>query len=230
MTADMAFECLFVSHDPQVFGTVDRLLKQLSIRINLCLSTSKASAELKHGSADLVVIDWEGENSSDFLQELHMISNCKKPTIVAIIPSDNVMPAVHVVLKKPVTVETATRSLKVAYSKMLMDHRRHSRYALMMPVQATDGRGRTISVTITDIGNGGVGLSTREKFEPGNIFSFRVQLPGAEREILIEARVLWVREYARVGCEFGRIPPVDLMILQDWLKTKIQVKKPLVEM
>lgn len=230
MTADMAFECLFVSHDPQVFGTVDRLLKQMSIRINLCLSASKASAQLKNGSADLVVIDWEGENSSELLQELHTASNCKKPTIVAIAPSDNVIPGIHVVLKKPVTVEAATRSLKVAYSKMLLDHRKHARYALMMPVHATDRKGRTISVNITDIGDGGVGLSTREKLEAGDTLSFRVHLPETEREILIVARVLWVREYARVGCEFGRIPPVDLMILQDWLKKKIQVKKPLVEM
>jgi hypothetical protein len=86
---------------------------------------------------------------------------------------------------------------------------------------------REISVVVTDIGDGGVGLSTKENLVIGSVLSFRVSLPGAQRTILIHARVLWTREYGRAGCEFVSIPPVDLMILHDWLKAKSRVKKPL---
>jgi len=64
----------------------------------------------------------------------------------------------------------------------------------------------------------------------GTVLRFRLQLPAAPREILVEARVLWAREYGRSGCEFVRVPPVDTMVLQDWLKGRIRVKKPLIEM
>lgn len=84
-----------------------------------------------------------------------------------------------------------------------------------------------MSVTVTDIGDGGVGLSRKEKLVTGDVLSFRLRLPGA-REILVQVRVLWTREYGRAGCEFLRIPPVDLVILHDWLKAKCQVKKPLI--
>jgi len=54
-------------------------------------------------------------------------------------------------------------------------------------------------------------------------------LPGARREVLVNVRVLWTRDYGRIGCEFVRIPPVDLIVLHDWLKERSRVKKPLVE-
>src|SRR5579864_3058983 len=103
LTSDMAFECLFVSRDPGVFSVIDRLLSQLSISTNLCLSSSKAFAEMTKGSTDLVVIDWMGEESSEFLQTIWKAGMWKKPTIVAITSSDCPTPGAHVVVKKPVT-------------------------------------------------------------------------------------------------------------------------------
>jgi hypothetical protein len=53
-------------------------------------------------------------------------------------------------------------------------------------------------------------------------------LPGTAKEISIQARVLWTAQCGAVGCKFVRIPPVDLDILQDWLKARTRVKKPLI--
>jgi len=228
MTADMAFECLLISHDPGVFGVVNRILRELSICTNVCLSSAKAPNLLAKGSPDLVVIDWEGEASADLVHQIWKASKWKKPTIVAISPGDCRLPGVHVVLKKPVTNESGTKSLKSAYSRMVQEHRQHARYALMMSVKAADEGNRIVPVTIMDIGDGGVGLVTKAELVIGDVLSFRLLLPGAIRDIYIQARVLWTKEYGRAGCEFVRIPPVDLTILHDWLKRKIQIKKPLI--
>ena len=96
---------------------------------------------------------------------------------------------------------------------MLQDHRRHARYALAASVVATDDRKRTVPVTILDIGDGGVGLRSEEELISGSALSFRLLLPGARRDIHIQARVLWTRKFGRIGCEFIRIPPVDVNIL-----------------
>lgn len=124
---------------------------------------------------------------------------------------------------------SGAKSLRAAYSRMLYDYRRHARYALMSSVQATHKNNRSVEVTITDIGDGGVGLSSREGFVIGDTLSFRLLLPGSPRPIYIEARVQWTRNYGTAGCEYVRIPPVDLNILHDWLQSKIQIKKPLAE-
>ncbi len=135
---------------------------------------------------------------------------------------------VHVVLRKPVTAESGTKSLKVAYSRMLRDYRKHTRFALMTSVVASDENNRTLSVTITNIGEGGVGLTTKEKLAIGSILSFRVPLRGLRSEIYIQARVLWEHQYGAAGCEFVRVPPGDLQVLHAWLESRYRFKKPLV--
>ena len=229
MTPEMAFECLLISHDPVVFCTMDRILKDFSISTNICTTSSMASGLLEEGSTDLIVIDWAGESSLELVQNVGKSRVKQKPTIVAISTDDRVPPGVHVVLRKPVTPESGAKSVKAAYSRMLQDHRRHARYALMTSVLATNENHRTFSLTVTNIGDGGIGLTTKEKVTIGDILSLRLQLSGAKKEIYIQARVLWTRQYGAAGCEFVRIPPVDLQIMYDWLKSKCRVKRPLIE-
>lgn len=227
MTSDMAFECLFVSRDVGLYRTLGRILRDLSISTSVCVNSSQAFDKLGKGGTDLIVIDWEGEESSELLRGLWMGSKWKKPTVVAVSSSESPLPGAHVVLKKPVTTESIEKSFKDAYSRMLLDYRRHVRHAVMRPVVATFDDGRTVPVTVLDIGDGGVGLSTKQTLVVGDALSFRLPLPGMQRDILLHVRVLWTREFGRVGCEFVRVPPVDLMILHDWLKAKSRVKKPL---
>ena len=228
MTSEMAFECLLVSRDPSVVCPVNKLLENLSISTDIYLTASKAVDQLSEGSTDLIVIDME-DDSADLLDSIQKSGRWQKPTVVAVSAADHPVPGAHVVIRKPVTEVSAARSLKTAYSRMLYDYRRHARYALITSVKATGVNNQPVDVTITDIGDGGVGLSSREEFAIGDVLSFHLLLPGTERAIYIEARVQWARNYGALGCEYVRIPPVDLSILHDWLKRKAQVKKPLVE-
>jgi Tfp pilus assembly protein PilZ len=228
MTVDLAFECLLVCRDPGVFTPINRILRNLSISTSICLSAGRAFEQLAGGGTDLIVIDWEGETSAELLRQIWQWNRWKKPTIVAISDPNVLMAGVHVVLEKPVTDESGTESLKRAYSRMLHDHRRFARQAVTMSLIATDDSNRAIPITITNIGQGGVGLNTKATLMIGDELSFRMSLPDEKRDIFVQARVLWTREYGAVGCEFLRIPPVDLDFLHDWLKSKSLVKKPLI--
>ena len=178
MTSEMGFECLLVSHDPAVFGTMDRILQDFSIRTNACPNPSSAANLVAEGGTDLIVIDLESEHSSDLMHRLYESPMWQKPTILGVSRVDCAVPGVHVMLRKPVTRESGVKSLKVAYSRMLRDYRKHTRFALMTPVLATDENHRTVSVTVTNIGEGGVGLTTKEKLAMGSILAFRVPFAG----------------------------------------------------
>jgi len=228
MTPDMAFECLLVSRDPKVVCTLNHVLDNLSISTKVCLTPSRAMNELRGGSPDLVVVDCELDAGADeLLNDIRRSDTVCKKTVVAVSSAERDFPGAHVVIRKPVTTESSAKSLKSVYGRMLRDYRRHARYALMIPVIATAGDNRLVPLTVTNVGDGGVGLSTRETLNVGDPLSFRLLLPDARRAIYVEARVLWTREYGVCGCEFMRIPPVDLDILHDWLKAKCRVKKPL---
>jgi CheY-like chemotaxis protein len=221
----MAFECLLISRDANVVCMVNKLLDNLSINTNICLSSSKALDQLTQGSADLVIVDWE-DDSAELIGNIRKSRGWQKPTVLAVSPANGPVLGADVLLRKPVTLEECAKSLRAAYSRMMYDYRRHCRYAVMSTVRATDEGGRLVDVTVTDIGDGGVGLRTKEDLKLGDTLSFRLSLPDTSRAILIEARVQWTRQYGAVGCEFLRIPPVDLNILHDWLTRKNKVKKP----
>jgi hypothetical protein len=225
MTSDMAFECLLVSRDASVVGVMNRLLDKLSICTSLCLTTSKAVERFSVSSTDLVIVDWQSD-SEDLVRKIYEINPWQKPTVMAVSNIDSKVTGAHVVLHKPVSDKAGAKSLKTAYRRMLYDHRRHTRYAVMKAIKATDKSNRLLDMTVTNIGDGGVGLSSREEFLVGDLLSFRLVLPGCEKAIYIDARVQWTREYGALGCEFVRIPPVDLTILHDWLRSKSQIKKP----
>jgi hypothetical protein len=158
------------------------------------------------------------------LQEIRRMK--RQPTVIALAAEDCNLPGVHVALRKPVTRESAKAYLRVAYSRMLIDHRQRARYPVMTSVTANDQKNRSIPITVTDIGEGGVGISSRQKLANADVLFFKLPLAQAKKPICLEARVLWTREYGAAGCEFLRIPPVDRDILRDWLRQKIRIKKP----
>lgn len=231
MTTAMVFECLLVSRNLDVLRTMNHLLELLAVRTRVCMTPWRALELLPTSHPDLIVLDWDQEDSGP--RFLHRIwsSGDRKPTIVAISAGSRSIPGVHVVVPKPLTLESGAKSLGLAYAKMLSDHRRHARFDLMMVVHGRDKNHREISLTITDIGTEGVGLRTPEKIQVADRLIFDALLPGARKSIHVEARVLWSRQYASgqgfiAGCEFVRIPPVDAGILDEWCKDKCKVKSP----
>jgi hypothetical protein len=227
MTSEMAFECLLVSADPAVFTTMEGILQDFSIATKVCAYPSKAENLLAEGSTDLIVIDLEAEDSSEFLRQVGAYSR-HKPTILAVSRADCVASGVHVVLKRPVTRESGLTSLKAAYTRMVHDYRKHTRFALMTRVTATDDDQRTLPITVTNIGVGGVGVTSVETLRIGSILSFQLRLPELKNEISIQARILWTRPYGAAGCEFLHIPQFDVHLLRVWLENRSRIKKPLI--
>ena len=229
MTADMAFECVLVSRDPSVVSVTNKILDKLSISTKVCFTSSRAADRLAEGTTDLIIVDWE-DSTAEFLRRIREPERRQKPTVVAISALDQPVPGAHFKLCKPMTGESCAQSLKIAYGRMLLDHRRHARYAVMTSVTAQNQNKRSVPITVMDIGNGGIGLMTKELLAIGDTLSLRVSLPGSSRPVYMEARVLWTRQYGAAGCEFIRIPPVDLGILHEWLQLKSKVKQPLAEL
>jgi CheY-like chemotaxis protein len=227
MTPEMAFECLLVTPDPAVFSTMGELLQDFSISTKACPDTSNAARLLAEGSADLIIIDLDAKNASEFLEQAAAAPIRQKPTVLAVSGREDTGAYVHVVLRKPVDRDSGLTSLKAAYSRMLRDYRQHTRFAVMSPVVVKDENGRSVQVTVTNIGEGGVGLTSMETIRVGSTLNFRLCLTGLENEISIQARVLWTRAYGAFGCEFMHLPAFDHQLLRAWLESRYRIKKPL---
>ena len=216
MTPEMAFECLLVTPDPAVFTAMGPLLQGYSIATKVCAYPSNAARLLDEGSTDLIVIDLESEDSTRFLQQVAARAG-QKPTVLGVSARDVVVPGVHLTLRKPVTLDSGKACLKAAYSRMVHEYRKHTRFAVMEQVDALDDEQRNVSITVTNIGEGGVGLTSTESIRIGCTLSLRLRLPGLANQISIQARVLWTRPYGAAGCEFVHVPSFDRLLLNAWL-------------
>ena len=124
-----------------MFCTMDRILHDLLNPLRMYARTPARAADyLAEGGTDLIVIDLDSEHSSKLMHQIFKSRMQQKPTVLAVSAVDCVVPGVHVILQKPVTPESGTKSLKAAYLRMLRDYRKHTRFALMTPVLATDER------------------------------------------------------------------------------------------
>jgi hypothetical protein len=178
-------------------------LRDSSFCSSVCQDPLKMGNWLGKGSTDLVVVDLDAVKSSDLFEHLRLSQPRQKPTVLAISATELAVPGVGVMVRKPGTLESGIRSLKAAYSRMLQDFRKRTRFALMAPLLATDENSRHVSLTVTNIGEGGVGFTTKEKLAIGSTLCFRIKLPGLENETSIRALVLWTRRYGIAGCEFA---------------------------
>ena len=228
MTPEMSFECLFVSRDPALCSTIQTVMRNFSIIVDHCLCSSEACQEIANGTHELVVIDWEGDASFDFMKAIWNLTAKKKPTTMVI--SDDVasVPGAHVTLCKPVTLDSGTKSLKTAYVRMLLDYRMHARHAVRVCGTAKDENGQSFAIMVTDLSEKGIGIRNSVPVVVGTTLSLTVPLGGAPIPLHLSARVVWARGYGTAGCEIVDMPPVDRVIFRAWLKARTQVKKPLI--
>lgn len=228
MTPEMEFESMLVSQDTKLCTTMYEVLRNFSIRVDHCPNSSSATDAIAKGAHDLVVIEWEENGSSDLVQRIWHLPKKPKPTILAISPDEHSFPGVHFKLRSPVTLESATSSIRAIYFRMLLEYRLNCRYPVMTQSNAQDENGRDFSVMITDIGDGGIGLRSKHKLDIGNALSLSMQLPGVFTTLHVHARVVRSSEDGAAECEMALIPPVDREVLRDWLKKRVRVKKPLI--
>jgi PilZ domain len=227
MTLDMAFECLLVSRDLSVVEIMSTLLTDLGICTTVHPTVSQALDHFFRGGTDLVIVDVQ-KDSQELLRTLNDAKRPKRPPVIAVSERAEAVPVGYPLLLKPITTESGAPLLREVYSKLLEDYRQHARYAIMKPLIARNQYGRSVQLTVINIGEGGIGISTGEFLSRGDLLSFSIVLPGQEVPIDIEARVLWIREYGAAGCEYAAISHEDRQQLHDWLKQKCQVKSPLI--
>jgi hypothetical protein len=226
MIPEIAFQGLLVSDDPSVLSTMDPILRSFLISPQICPQSGRTGGWLDKTRADLVVVDLEAVHASEVLRRLQESKPEQQPTILAVSSMDGALPGVHIVLPKPVTRETGFRSVQVAYSKMLHDFRKHSRFALLQQVLVTDENEQNFTATLINIGAGGIGLKSGETLEIGDILSFRFRLPELESEITLRVRVRWTKADGAAGCEYVYVPCQDAPLLHAWLESHYRIEKP----
>lgn len=226
MNLDMAFESVLVSEDQSVVEIMTKLLADMAIVTKVRPSTGEAVDLLLEGGTDLIIVDGHKE-CGEILRHRELFGRNGRPIVVVISESESARNALS--LRKPITIDSGRELLLRAYSRLLRDYRRHRRYAVVISLIAVVNSRRPAWITITNIGEGGLGLNTHEHLVIGDLLYFRLLLPGTESAIRFVGRVLWKRHYGMAGCSFTEMSQADRALLTAWLDNRCAIKKPLIE-
>jgi hypothetical protein len=229
MTSHMKFEALLVSQDLQIQQTMLQTMEDLSIDVELSRSPSRALDLLTRRSVDLVILDYDEGNGVAEIAKILKSGGCLKTTIAALVDDpvsgDQIIEAgAHVLIQKPLTNNFKTDFRNLVYSRLAWERRRHPRSVVRWLVAAKDENDRPVPLTMDDISRAGVGLSFVGNLAVDDVLSFKLLLPGTNRIISFDARVLWRLRDDRAGAEFVNISPIDADVLDTWLQSRHMVK------
>jgi uncharacterized protein (TIGR02266 family) len=78
--------------------------------------------------------------------------------------------------------------------------------------------GNTIAAALTlNLSHGGVAIRTTNPLKPGTTARLRLKLPGAKREIEVEATVTWGDQRVGMGLRFDRVGDEEQHLINDYV-------------
>ncbi len=220
----MSLTSLVVCADASAVQVLSRILSDLGIEVEQSNESSAALARLNAQAFDAVLIDCQDEAAA-----LDLITRARKqpanPTtlVIALVDSSNDVRevfarAANFVLYKPISLERATHSLRVARGLMRRERRRNQRVALHSDASIAYANIEDAPATLLDLSEEGIAIQSQRPLPPKCKVYFQFSLPGRVSDIRLSGEVMWQDSTGRVGIRFADVPQFSRKALTDWLR------------
>jgi CheY-like chemotaxis protein len=220
----MALTSLVVCADASAVQVLSRILSDLGIEVEQSNESSAALARLNAQAFDAVLIDCQDEAAA-----LDLITRARKQPanqttlVIALVDTSNDVRevfarAANFVLYKPISLERATHSLRVARGLMRRERRRNQRVALHSDASIAYANIEDAPATLLDLSEEGIAIQSQRPLPPKCKVYFQFSLPGRVSDIRLSGEVMWQDSTGRVGIRFADVPQSSRKALTDWLR------------
>jgi uncharacterized protein (TIGR02266 family) len=221
---------LLVSNDRDAIGQLVECMKQLAIAVEVCTDVGIALRMLNRQKFEAVVVDLQlGEPTSAVLECLRRSPS--NQTVVTFAITDNTSSAFRFsskasfVMKRPLTMDSIGRILKVAYGLIVRERRRYFRCPVLIPAICKSDM-KQFHCQAVNISEGGLAIMTRVRLRPGTHIAVQFTLPGQVTEFAAQSEICWYDERARAGLRFLSLSRHQQSELQEWLSQKLEESLP----
>jgi hypothetical protein len=219
----MTLESVLVSRDWQEISVLECILGSLHIGVHVEPDPERASARLSKSKVDAVIIDRDLRGTERLAASL-CSSQCNASSMPMLLlsgsPGHHDLPAggATFFFEKPISVEQAVRTLSAARNMMLTGRLRYHRQSLNIPVSLTFGSRTNLSVQLTNVSQGGIGVRTRRPIDISGPIKVRFSLPGMKRAVQAKGELAWTDDNGNAGIRFVQIPEPLQRNMQLWLE------------
>lgn len=223
---------LIVSRDEGASEQISEVLKEHALAAESSVDISFALDRIARHKYEAVVVDFGlGRQAEGFLEQIRASASNRTAVTFAITSGEDdtayaLKRGFNFALEKPLTVESISHTLKVAYGLIVRERRRYFRFPVSVPAvlnrkSEAEVYGRTINIS-----ERGVALRTSIPLPPGSEGTAQFTLPDPPLAITVESKVCWSNANGEVGLLFLFLPFEMASELQAWLAQKLEQELP----
>lgn len=224
----MTLSALLVCTDANTAGILQRVLKELSIRVEICPEFARASMRAAQERYDAIIVDGEsGAEVTSFLRETRRSRTNDATLAVAIVPSQDSIRelfalGVNFVLYKPVVHDRALSSLRAARTVMSKEKRKKGRATVHTQATIDYADVEQDRATLIDLAENGMAVAFGKKLPPTSKVYFQFKLPGQSANIRLSGQLVWQDWNGRGGVQFVDVPKASRRLLDEFLAANVK--------
>ena len=223
---------LLVSRDMPASRLITHALEASALSVEVSAEVSDALDRLSHRKFEALIIDFSlADQSTACLPQVRSSPlNRTAITFAITSASDETARALKqgfsFVFERPLTPDSVSRTLKVAYGLIVRERRRYFRFPVSVPAVLSRKAESEVYARTLNISECGVALSTSVPLAPGSEGTVQFTLPDPSLRISADAKVCWNNEDGEAGLSFLFLPFDLASELQAWLAQKLEEQLP----
>jgi CheY-like chemotaxis protein len=223
MLVDMTLSALLVCVDEASAELLQRVLEELSIRVESCPDFVRAGIRLAQERFDVVIVDGKSNTQVISLLRESRQSRVNDATLaVAVVPGQESIRemfsmGVNFVLYKPLVYDRALSSLRAARAVMHKEKRKKARAMVHAHATIDYANVERERATLIDLAEDGMSVQFGQRLPPVSKVYFQFRLPGQGANIRLSGQVMWQDWKGRAGVQFVDVPKSSRRLLADFL-------------
>ena len=222
---------LVVSNDAVTIEQIGESMQQLAVSQEAVGEVPSALVLLNWRKFDAVVVDLQlpgpaktvlnrvRRSPSNRTAVLFAISDSDAETVSAFKAGSNF------VLRRPLSLVSISKTLKVAFGMILRERRRYYRCPVKFPAAICRAGMPNVQGQVLNISENGIAITTSASLRPGMKVQVHFKLPGHASQFVVEAVICWCKETC-LGLQFTSVSPHLTSELQEWLLRQLEDSLP----
>jgi ActR/RegA family two-component response regulator len=222
---------LLVSQDEATIQQLREAMQLLAMSLEVCVEVPTALVLLNRRKFDAVIVDLQqGGEANAVLEEVRRSPSNRTAVLFAVSDSDAATVSAFkagssFVLRRPLSLTSIGRHLKVAYGLILRERRRYFRCPVKIPVAIGRAGLPKVDGQTVNISESGMAISASVPLRPEVKVQVDFSLPGHESRFVVGATICWCKE-GRLGLQFTSVSPRLTSELQEWLLHRLEASLP----
>jgi DNA-binding response OmpR family regulator len=218
----MSAHALLVCREDSVSRELATLLGELGISFQQCRDSEAARAALRLRRFDPVILDCDAAESTELLAAIRDDSTPSHDSIVLALASeamglkDLFRRGANLIVRKPISMEDAQRTLRAARGLVLRMRRHFSRQPVASLIYV-EMEGLKSAPLMLDLSEGGMSVQADLRLQPKQLLRMNFSLPDSDAPLQATGEVVWTDPSGRSGIQFVRLPDPARQQLRQWL-------------